>query len=334
MNKKGKARINVGFHEKSSLLKRWKIRWTKGGWHPRFWWYRLRWNYCPKLNIVPEFPLHLIIEMTNACNLKCIHCSRPVKFDNKMIEFDLVKEYIDEAAMYKTPSLLLSYGGEVFLYKDLVRALEYVSSKKVFQEITIVTNATLMDQEKANALLKTDLTQLVISVDAFSKEKYEMIRQGANYDKTMNNILYLLRLKKELKRKSPIVRIQMVGMNINQDEIEPFIEFWEPKVDMVTVNDYIHSPDSKEDYSIDGKYTDQSNRQKSNTPCSQLWQRLAITANKSLSLCNNDYNVGEKGNRSIYDWWHSEELNRIRKNHSNGNLDNLEKCRECPFRYL
>ena len=333
-DKTGKSRVNVGFHEKSTFLKKLRIRLIKGGLKPRYWWYRLRWNYCPKLHIVPKFPLHLIIELTNACNLSCIHCSRPVKNENRMLDYESVKGFIDEAAKYHLPSLLLSYGGEVFLYKDTLRTIEYASDKKCFLEISIVTNGTLMLPESADAILGSGLTQIVFSVDALSSEKYEMIRVGADYEKTMNNINYFLKRKKKLKKKRPLVRIQMVGMNINREEIEDFVKYWELKVDMVTVNDYIYSSDSPEDFSLDRKFSNKIHECKSKDPCAQLWQRFAITANKKISLCNNDYNIGNKSDRSIYEWWHSDELNQIRKAHMKGQLDTLENCNDCPFRYL
>lgn len=328
------SRVNVGFHERSKFLKKLRIRLIKGGLKPRYWWYRLRWNYYPKFHIVPEFPLHLIIELTNACNLRCIHCSRPIKNEDKMLDYESVKDFIDEAAKYHLPSLLLSYGGEVFLYKHLLRAIEYASDKRCFLEISIVTNGTLVTPENADRILNSGLTQIIFSVDALSSEKYEQIRVGANYERTMNNINHFLRRKRELNKKRPLVRIQMVGMNINQDEIEDFITYWEPKVDMVTVNDYIYSLDSPADFSLDRRFSNKALENKSKNSCAQLWQRFAITANKKISLCNNDYNIGKKGSRSIYEWWHSDELNQIRKAHMQGLLDILEKCRECSFRYL
>jgi molybdenum cofactor biosynthesis enzyme MoaA len=331
---RGKTKINVGFYECSGFLKKLRIRWIKGGLNPRFWLYRLKWHWCPRLHIVPKFPLHLIIETTNACNLRCVHCSRPKDVRRTFLDFDSIKALIDEAARHRCPSLLVSYGGEIFLHKDAVKVIEYASSKKTFMELSIVTNATLMTPEVTDAILKTSLSQIIISIDALTKERYESIRVGADYDQVMKNVNYFLMRKKELGKKKPIVRMQMVGMTLNRDEIDDFVKYWKPKVDMVTVNGWLRPDGSTDDYSLDGKYSSETAKTKSDRTCSQLWQRLAITANKTLVLCNNEYDVGPMGTRSIHQFWHSDEMNRIRKIHRERNPDELEYCRDCGFRFF
>ena len=335
MFKNENNKVNVGFHEVSGFYKSMKIRFIKGGFSPRFWFYRLRWNLYPKLHIVPKFPLHLLIEVTNRCNLKCIHCPhRSMELKRNSLDFEYVKQIIDEAASYNLPSIMLSYAGEVLLHKDAIGIFDYASLKKSFLEISIVTNATLMTPEKAEAILNSGITQIIISVDALSKEKYEYIRKGAKYEKTMSNINYLLNRKKELMKKKPLVRIQMVGMNINKDEIEDFKKYWKPKVDMVTINDYYRPENSKEDFSIDSKYSQRKSTKKWTHSCSQLWQRLAISANKEVLLCNNELIIGEKGTKTIFELWHSKKLNSIREKHKNNLLDTIEHCSDCGFRYI
>jgi MoaA/NifB/PqqE/SkfB family radical SAM enzyme len=38
--------------------------------------YRKKWKEYPEKRIVGEFPLHVDVESTNACNLRCVMCTR------------------------------------------------------------------------------------------------------------------------------------------------------------------------------------------------------------------------------------------------------------------
>lgn len=70
--------------------------------------YRRRWVEYPKNNYLGEFPLHIDLESTNACNLRCEYCSRNFMAEKLgYMEFDLFKKCIDEASQYNLPSIKL-----------------------------------------------------------------------------------------------------------------------------------------------------------------------------------------------------------------------------------
>ena len=51
------------------------------------------------------------------------------------------------------------------------------------------------------------VTQLFFSIDAASKETYDKIRKGSDWDKVMKNINYFLDLKKKKGKKLPVTRV-------------------------------------------------------------------------------------------------------------------------------
>src|SRR5262245_62899590 len=64
------------------------------------------------------------------------------------------------------------------------------------------TNATLMDEKRADTLLDCGLDYVILAFDGASKETYEKYRTGATVEKTRANILTLL--KKKIERKAPL----------------------------------------------------------------------------------------------------------------------------------
>jgi len=282
--------------------------------------YRKKWQDNPKQRIVGDFPLHLDIESTNNCNLKCTMCGRNwMKEKLGFIDFDLFKKIIDEASKYKLPSIKLNYRGEPLLHPDLPKMVKYAKDKGIL-EVQFNTNGLLLSEEKAEELIDAGLDRIIFSFDGATKETYEKIRRGSDYDKVIKNIKYLVSLRNKKGLKRPLVRVQMVKMTENAQEVEEFIKMWTPianKVAISTVIDFL-AKECKENEHF---------------PCPQIYQRLMICWDGEVRMCCGDWygkfgldNVKE---RSLYDIWHGEKINRVRKLHSEGKFNEVPACASC-----
>src|SRR3989338_3581958 len=59
--------------------------------------YRLKWRENPEKFIVENFPIHLDIESTSICNLRCPFCATAHEdYPRGFIAFELYKKIIDE----------------------------------------------------------------------------------------------------------------------------------------------------------------------------------------------------------------------------------------------
>ena len=75
--------------------------------------YRKAWHELPLYRNPGSFPLHLDIELTTTCNLKCIQCFQ--SFDPpepQFMDFELYKKIIDQGPK----AVKLNYRGEPLLY--------------------------------------------------------------------------------------------------------------------------------------------------------------------------------------------------------------------------
>jgi len=64
--------------------------------------------------------------------------------------------------------------------------------------------------ELASSIIDSGLDRLSFSFDGYSKENYEKIRIKGDFDKTIENIIRLLGMKKSLERKKPQVAIEVI----------------------------------------------------------------------------------------------------------------------------
>ncbi len=67
-------------------------------------------------------------------------------------------------------------------------------------------------------------TELTISVDGVTKEVYEYIRQGANFEKLVANIKFANEAKQKFSSKTPM-RLNAVIMKSNYHQLEDFLDF-------------------------------------------------------------------------------------------------------------
>lgn len=281
--------------------------------------YRKKWKDWPKKRIVGDFPLHLDIESTNACNLRCTMCGRNwMKERIGYIEWNLFTKIIDEAAEYNLPSIKLNYRGEPLLHPDIVKMVKYAKKKGIL-EVQFNTNGRLLSKKKARELIEAGLDRIIFSFDAATKETYEKIRRGSNYEKVINNIKNLINIRDKKGIKRPLTRVQMVKMPENRNEVEDFIKMWRPIINRIAVSTERNPLGTK--------------KKIEHFPCSQIWQRLMICWDGEVRMCCGDwygeYVLGNIKKASIYNIWHGKKLNKIRKIHSKGDFNKMPLCARC-----
>ena len=167
------------------------------------------------------YPSYLEIETTTRCNLKCIMCEHTYwKEQNRDMTFEQFKYIVDQFPKLKW--LGLTGIGESFLNKDFLKMLEYVKEKDVFVEL--YDNFCFLDEGKIRQLIKLGVDKIFISLDASTKETYEKIRVGSDFNKVVDNLKTFFRVKKEMKAYFPQLAFHFIVNKLNLPEIPQYIE--------------------------------------------------------------------------------------------------------------
>ncbi|MDD3064904.1 MAG: radical SAM protein [Endomicrobiaceae bacterium] len=170
-----------------------------------------------KKELLESKPRILEITLTNRCNLKCIMCE-----NIKSVPWELAentKNEIIELMPYLEQVLWL--GGEVFLYKHFDELFDIANKHNVKQIIS--TNALLLNDNIIKKLVDYNV-ELSISVDGVTKEIYEKIRLGANFDNLIAKINLLNKVKHRVNKYMK-KRLCVVIMETNYEQIPDFIDF-------------------------------------------------------------------------------------------------------------
>jgi len=172
-----------------------------------------------------KFPTGIELELSNTCNLQCIMCSS--RFSSSFENFDnkgntiYNQEFVDDLKTI-IPHLKKAkfLGGEPFFIPIYYDIWEEFIKLNPDCELIVTTNGTILNN-RTRDIIKKGKFNLVVSIDSFHKETYEKIRIHANFDKTMENLHYLIDFCKKNNR---YIGIVACFMKQNWEEIPEMIQ--------------------------------------------------------------------------------------------------------------
>lgn len=293
---------------------------------PKYLEYRHQWLENPKGFFLRDFPIHLDIEITNRCNLKCTFCDKLPYLTRDQIgdmDFELYKRIIDEGKENELCSVKLSYRGESLLHPNVAEMVQYAKKKGII-DIYFNTNGMLLTEKMVLGLIDAGLDRISVSVEGTDPVAFERARRGAKFDTILKNIDRLMDLRSQNGAKHPKVRVQTVALP--SIDLAEYAEYWLPHSDEVAAIDFKEAEVLKRNESL----------KESDWACPQLWQRMTIEWNGTAIPCNNDdYRLLSPGNvkeKTIFDCWHDPAVQNARELHKKGKSYLVEACNGCPWR--
>jgi len=280
-----------------------------------------------------RIPRCIVVETYNVCNLRCIMCPYPVMTRPKtQMAFTLFQKVVENSLEVGITTMYLHNYGEPLLDSLLFDRIEFAKSKGMFVGFT--SNATLLTSEKQRQIVESGLDEICFSVDGVTKEVYERIRVGAQFEKVIASINELIAYKKRKGSKNPFIRISCVVQKDNYQQL---------------------AKQSKELYRIfrtadSVKFEVADSRRNESTlpvkkrgsasrvyPCAEIWRCLIVLSSGNVVPCCRDYDgvltLGSLNEQSIEEIWNSENFTKIRQLHLNREGDKIELCKDCPFIY-
>lgn len=279
------------------------------------------------------FPPQIVIETTSVCNQKCIHCNhRIMERTKKHMDEALFRKIIDEIAeVAPETEVWPTFYGEAFTQSEkLFERLRYARDKGL-NNLILNSNGKLLDRKNwIDEILDCGLKRFILSLDGFTKETFEKIRVGGNRDKIFAATEKLLKRKKELGLRYPVIQCQYSIMEENQHEVEDFIQYWEERGAEVKTRNMMSWSNSGDvvaknlDYDTDFR-----------VQCPWANNSMAIHQNGDIVTCACDWKgrfvAGNVQDDTIYNIWNTNHFNRVRKPHKDHDWDNIpDICKTCP----
>lgn len=166
----------------------------------------------------------LRMDTNNYCNIHCIMCNRMNTCQEK--HYMALSDFISIIDLF-APSLrnlYLSCACEPLATPHFTEYLKYAKSKGIPQ-VSFCTNALAMNQEMIDEIVNIGVDEIIISFNGFTKDNYQRIMQGSDYERVCNNISALAACKKEHNTPKPYLRLNTILLKTNLLHMDDLIKF-------------------------------------------------------------------------------------------------------------
>ena len=299
----------------------------------RFGEYRKKWNAVEKSLLLTEFPLFLVVETINTCNLNCVMCfrrqSKPI--ERKVMTDELYLKILQQAKRYQCPSINLNWNNEPLLDPNIIHRIE-MAREHGFIDIRINTNAMLLTPSLSRGLIAAGLTRLSVSIDAGSEETYLKVRRGGDFSKLVENLETFIKIREQMGAKLPVIRCTFVRIRENENEVEEFIKHWQNKADYLLIQTYMPHTNELEAYDM-RPLCDPT--PKKLLTCTQPFERLTIDVDGYVYPCcsphvhNQRMTFGNVEQKSLKQMWDSKSCQSLQSHMEKGSWKNLPICSDC-----
>lgn len=289
--------------------------------------HRYRYDVFPVTKELDAFPPCVQIEPTSICNYRCVFCFQTDSLLTKKDEghmgqmsVDTFKSVIDQIED-QVEFVTLASRGEPLLTKGIEEMLAYASGK--FLGLKMNTNASFLTEEKAHAILQSDLNTLVFSIDAADSATYSELRVNGKFERVMSNILRFMEIKNSHYSSSRLMtRVSGVAYDKERQDHSAIEGYWRELVEQVAFVDY-NPWENAYDNSPNGVIE----------PCSDLWRRCFVWWDGRMNPCDVDYrsflSPGSVGQSSVSEIWRSEAYEHLRAQHLSKRRQELTPCAGC-----
>ena len=163
----------------------------------------------------------VIYEMTTLCNLKCKYCYNYwKKQEDNIPEIEKInpkrtlKQFMKSV---KCNEFTFSGGEPTINFEELLDCIMYVKARN--KKVTIITNATLLDEQKIKLLSNLKIDLFEITVNSYDREIHEKINGiKGSFDKTVENI-------KRIQNRGIEVVVPIVITKYNTKDINKTLDF-------------------------------------------------------------------------------------------------------------
>lgn len=146
-------------------------------------------NMVDQKMVLDNNPTQIQIGLTNICNLNCafcLYCGFCMKKIQKgeMLELEAIRK-IEE--FLRTADIVIPSGrGEPLLYKNFSEFMEICKNTGAIEKMQLINNGTMLDRYDPEMFEGVNI--ISISFDSVTKEVFELLRYGSDYEKIVNNI--------------------------------------------------------------------------------------------------------------------------------------------------
>lgn len=273
------------------------------------------------------FPVRVSVEVTNRCNQACRLCPREAFTRGLgLMSRSVFDPVVEEVARHES-SLLLHFLGEPLLHPDLPAMIRHAKEAGV-NSVALSTNATLLEGDRARALLDSGLDRLDCSVDAVDAHGYLLARGTDDFERAMRNITAFLAARGRTAGASPQLSLQYLEPSAIGPQLDRALEQWEP---LLGPDDFVKGIEPANFLGSVGPEPIAPSIER--PPCAWLFTSLMVLQDGTVTACGADWDaqapLGRAPEQTIAEIWSGPDLAERRQAHREHRFGDVALCAEC-----
>ncbi len=284
-------------------------------------------------------PYSVTIVPSSFCNFACTFCPcRTMQYKAAIMPFEKFKNIIDNAGFPEQVKVLHMYNiGEPLFNKDLPKMISYAKQSGFAKRISMVTNASLLTKEKADALISSGVNRIIISLYGMCDEDYKKTTQrDVSFDMIYENIKYLNSIKgdcdvfvKVIDRATPteIKRQEFIEKfkdNCTYYSIETILPIWP---------NFRPEDDESSNIKITTRGLYEGVPAEERLACHYPFYSMVVNPNGLVNPCLADWDesvtLGDTSKKSLCEIWNSKEYDDFRLLQLSGKRPKHYLCATC-----
>ena len=172
-------------------------------------------RYTQDIDYKNMVPIHVVWEITLACNLKCAHCGSRAGLQRPgELSFEECKSVIDHLSSLGTREITI-IGGEAFLRKDWLQIIEYITNKGI--DCSMQTGAFMFNEKRILDAKKAGIKNIGVSIDGLSKTHDEIRGRRGSFE-------HATRALELIKKHDLISSVNTVITSKNKSELNSLLD--------------------------------------------------------------------------------------------------------------
>ncbi len=188
-------------------------------------------KYHTLSRFTPTFPQIIQVQTQYGCNARCVFCpmGREQNQIHGRMDQDTFARIVDEAVENDVKVLSPYLQNDPLVDRKMHERVGYIRErrgKKLFPKTKLITNGGLLTEERAYNLITAGLEYIVFSVHGVDPTVFDAIMNGPKFETVIRNIETFVRIKDELRSKSPKIEVWAVRTEEVDRQLADVKAFW------------------------------------------------------------------------------------------------------------
>lgn len=270
-------------------------------------------------------PFTLNLFPSNRCNFRCVYCAqsrggealaRDYQMHGEQMSLGTLEQVIRQSRGFSRPYKLVSFmgHGEPLCSRDLPEMVRMVKDAGIAERVDIITNASLLTAQTAEALVDAGLDVLRVSLQGITTESYRKIcGNPIPFEKMLSQLRYFYQIRGNCR-----LFVKTMDVTLGPGEESRFYEIFSDCTDRMFIDKvkpvYSGVEYTEEERSLsDDRY---GRRHKRRGVCAQPFYMLSVWPNGDVAPCDAIYRACPLGNvhsGDLTEMWNGDSLRAFRK---------------------